>query len=312
MSQQVHREMNLLEILEGLNVEIREQELLKDYTTLKIGGMVRYMVVPEDVQTATEVVKRLRESSVDFFVLGGGSNLLVPDSGIECVVLLLRGLKNIQILGQAPSVVVYAESGVALQGLVSLAMKQGLSGLEGLVGIPGSLGGAVFGNAGAFGYEIMNVVEEIDILRKGSRMVIKKEDLSYGYRDGGLLEGDVILSTRLRLEVTEPERIKRKMIEYLNIKKQTQPLDEPSAGCVFKNPPGESAGRLIDLAGCKGLTKGDIQVSTKHANFFVNKGQGRAEDFIALMDEVRERVLRIFSIELEPEIRILTKGCTSK
>jgi len=304
--------MNLLEILEGLNVEIREQELLKDYTTLKIGGMVRYMVVPEDVQTATEVVKRLRESSVDFFVLGGGSNLLVPDSGIECVVLLLRGLKNIQILGQAPSVVVYAESGVALQGLVSLAMKQGLSGLEGLVGIPGSLGGAVFGNAGAFGYEIMNVVEEIDILRKGSRMVIKKEDLSYGYRDGGLLEGDVILSTRLRLEVTEPERIKRKMIEYLNIKKQTQPLDEPSAGCVFKNPPGESAGRLIDLAGCKGLTKGDIQVSTKHANFFVNKGQGRAEDFIALMDEVRERVLRIFSIELEPEIRILTKGCTSK
>ncbi len=304
--------MNLLEILEGLNVEIREQELLKDYTTLKIGGMVRYMVVPEDIQTATEVVKRLRESSVDFFVLGGGSNLLVPDSGIECVVLLLKGLKNIQILGQAPSVVVYAESGVALQGLVSLAMKQGLSGLEGLVGIPGTLGGAVFGNAGAFGYEIMNVVEEIDILRKGSRMVIKKEDLSYGYRDGGLLEGDVILSTRLRLEVTEPERIKRKMIEYLNIKKQTQPLDEPSAGCVFKNPPGESAGRLIDLAGCKGLTKGDIQVSTKHANFFVNKGQGRAEDFIALMDEVRERVLRIFSIELEPEIRILTKGCTSK
>ncbi len=304
--------MNLLEILEGLNVEIREQELLKDYTTLKIGGMVRYMVVPEDVQTATEVVKRLRESSVDFFVLGGGSNLLVPDSGIDCVVLLLKGLKNIQILGQAPSVVVYAESGVALQGLVSMAMKQGLSGLEGLVGIPGTLGGAVFGNAGAFGYEIMNVVEEIDILRKGSRMVIKKEDLSYGYRDGGLLEGDVILSTRLRLEVTEPERIKRKMSEYLNIKKQTQPLDEPSAGCVFKNPPGESAGRLIDLAGCKGLTKGDIQVSTKHANFFVNKGQGRAEDFIALMDVVRERVLRIFSIELEPEIRILTKGCTSK
>ena len=297
--------MDCLEVFEGLNLEVKRQAMLSELTTLKIGGPASMLIVPGDIETAVEVVKRLRENSINYFVLGGGSNILMPDKGLECVVLMLKGLKTMEIIGEGAEVTVYAEAGITLQGVVNRVAEIGLTGLEGLIGIPGTLGGAVFGNAGAFGYEIMDVVEEIDILRDGKRVVLGGRDLNYGYRDSGLKEKDVILSVRLRLKKDDREDIMKRMRQYIYVKRQSQPLGEASAGCVFKNPEGQSAGQLIDLAGCKGMRKGDIEVSSKHANFFINKGMGRAEDFIALMDEVRERVMRLFSIELEPEIRII-------
>lgn len=297
--------MDCLEVFEGLNLEVKRQAMLSELTTLKIGGPASMLIVPGDIETAVEVVKRLRENSINYFVLGGGSNILMPDKGLECVVLMLKGLKTMEIIGEGAEVTVYAEAGITLQGVVNRVAEIGLTGLEGLIGIPGTLGGAVFGNAGAFGYEIMDVVEEIDILRDGKRVVLGGRDLNYGYRDSGLKEKDVILSVRLRLKKDDREDIMKRMRQYIYVKRQSQPLGEASAGCVFKNPEGQYAGQLIDLAGCKGMRKGDIEVSSKHANFFINKGMGRAEDYIALMDEVRERVMRLFSIELEPEIRII-------
>ncbi len=301
------------EMLLSLGCEVRESVLMRDYTTLRIGGRADLMVLPETSEMLIDVVEGLDSEGMPFIVLGGGSNVLVLDSGIREVVIRLDRLNRIDVIEQSTQEgLLYVQSGRRLQGLLYYLQSRGLSGLEGLTGIPGTVGGALVGNAGAYGYEMMEVVEAVKVIRKEGVEIIGREQIPYGYREGGLGDARVVLGALIRLQKDSPQRVKERMQQFALQKRQKQPITEHSAGCVFKNPPGQSAGRMIDEAGCKGMRRGDIEVSSVHANFFINKGRGTAEDFLALMDEVRERVFRRFSVELEPEIKIIGSSKKTK
>jgi UDP-N-acetylmuramate dehydrogenase len=189
---------------------------------------------------------------------------------------------------------------------VAYSKREGLRGLEGLAGIPGQVGGAIAGNAGSYGTEIKDIVASVTLIDlEGRTLVLGREDIAFGYRSAELPRGSMVLGAELRLARGRPDEVARRIGKWLETKKKTQPLGKRSAGCVFKNPPGDSAGRLIDRAGCKGMRVGAIEVSGLHADFFINTGGGSARDFLRLMDRVAERVRAAFGIELEPEIRIV-------
>jgi UDP-N-acetylmuramate dehydrogenase len=203
-------------------------------------------------------------------------------------------------------VVLYVGSGVPLPKLMSVAKKNGYSGLEPLAGIPGCVGGAVYMNAGSFGTEMRDLIVSVALMNiKGEITIVNADELSFTYRSSGIPDDSVILSANIRLAKDDPAEVGKRMKEYMKRKKAAQPLGEFSAGCVFKNPEKDSAGRLIDAAGCKGMKVGDIEVSTLHANYFINKGKGTCKDFVSLMDKVRAKVKKQSGIKLEPEVRII-------
>jgi UDP-N-acetylmuramate dehydrogenase len=200
----------------------------------------------------------------------------------------------------------FAETGTLLQRLVNFSKENGYSGIEGLAGIPGTIGGAIFGNAGAFGYEMKDVLVSVEVMDIQGR--IKKfnaEKINFGYRSSSISQNELILAAEIKLKKDKKEEVSAKIDDFLRKKREKQPIMEPSAGCVFKNPPGLSAGKLIDEAGCKGIRIGDAEVSSIHANFFINKGKANASDFIRLMEEVAHRVKERFGVVLEPEIKIV-------
>ena len=294
----------------GFNGDILTDVMLRDYTSLGIGGKADYIFIPSDPVSLRGLIEALAAEGMGYVLIGGGTNLLVTDDGVDGVVINMKafqGLERVEERGadRGEEVRVFAQAGLPLQRLISFCREEGLSGLEGLVGIPGTVGGAVFGNAGSYGYEIMDVVQRVTVLKGGSIAVLDREDLTPAYRSGGLSPDTVILGVHILLKRDDEGALQEKMNEFLQMKKKTQPLAERSAGCVFKNPPAESAARLIDEAGYKGMRVGDIEISTLHANFFVNKGQGTARDFLALMDTVVDGIGRMFGIVLEPEIRII-------
>jgi UDP-N-acetylmuramate dehydrogenase len=291
----------------GFEGEIKRDVFMRDHTSLKIGGRCKLMIEPFDPYSLKLLVELLCSEGQSMVVIGGGTNLLVSDEGVDDVVVRLRGWRKVEVVeSYQDKVVVFAEAGTPLQTLLNFCTEKGLSGLEGLVGIPGTLGGAVSGNAGAFGYEIMDRVDRITVM-DGDRMeVIKREALTPDYRDGAVR--GIILAVHLRLFRDDIESIKKRTMEFLETKKATQPLNEHSAGCVFKNPEGYYAGKLIEEAGLKGLRMGDIEVSRKHANFFINLGKGTSKDFIDLMKKVQEEVQKRFSVVLEPEIKMIGQG----
>jgi UDP-N-acetylmuramate dehydrogenase len=189
---------------------------------------------------------------------------------------------------------------------VNFAKENGYSGMEGLAGIPGTVGGAIFGNAGAFGYEMKDVLTSVQIMdAEGNIKTLSADALSFGYRSTDVPSGSVILSAEVKLMKDKAASVAARIENFLKMKRERQPLWEPSAGCVFKNPPGESAGKLIDAAECKGARIGDVEVSTIHANFFINRGKAKASDFIRLMHVVAQRVNKKYGIVLEPEIQIV-------
>jgi len=290
--------------------EIRPDEDMSLHTTLRIGGPADLFAIPEDVLSLKYLLVYLSDKGIPVTPIGGGSNLLISDIGIDGCVISSLSLKRIEIIERdRDNVRLFVESGTSLQTLLNISKKEGFSGLEGLAGIPGSLGGAIRGNAGSYGIEIGDLIESIAFMdTRGNISIIKKGDIGFGYRSSRLPEG-FILSAILRMAIADPRDVASRMDSFVMEKKERQPVSERSAGCVFKNPEGRQAGRLIDEAGCKGMRRGDIEVSMKHANFFINRGKGRASDFLSLMDEVKERVFRYCGIELEPEIRIIGKRC---
>ncbi len=297
---------------EGFNGEILTDVMLREYTSLSIGGKADYIFIPSDPVSLRGLIEALAAEGIGYVLIGGGTNLLVTDDGVDDVVINMKafqGLERVEERGEdrGEEVRVFAQAGLPLQRLISFCREEGLSGLEGLVGIPGTVGGAVFGNAGAYGCEIMDVVQRVTVLKGGGIVVLDREDINATYRSGGLSPDTVILGVHILLKRDDEGTLQEKMNEFLQMKKKTQPLGERSAGCVFKNPPAESAARLIDEAGYKGMRVGDIEISTLHANFFVNKGQGTAGDFLALMDTVIDGIVKRFGIVLEPEIRIIGK-----
>ena len=298
----------LNEFIEEFHIQCYRGVMMRDYTSLRIGGEAPCLLVPDDAMGLKSLVDILRVEDRGYLIIGGGTNMLIKDGGVDEVVISLKNFGTHQIVrDDGDDVVYFAQAGVSLQAVVRETINKGLAGMEGLIGIPGTVGGALFGNAGAYGYQIMDVVEKVTILREGVLRIFNREELYYGYRTGGFLEGDVVLGVHLLLRKGDSEEIKKAAQGYLREKKKTQPLGEPSAGCVFKNPEGVSAGRLIEESGLKGMRVGDIEVSRVHANFFINKGRGSSQDFIRLMDMVREKVLSDHGVVLEPEIRIYGK-----
>ena len=287
--------------------EVKFMEPMRNHTSLRIGGPADIFALPRDLLSLVNLHIYLNRNHIPSFPLGGGTNVLVRDGGVEGAVISLRSFRRIGVLSRDNEHVhLLVEAGTLLQKLVHYAGEQGYSGIEGLAGIPGTVGGAICGNAGAFGYEMKNVLVSVEIMDATGRIErLNAEGITFGYRSSGILPDELILNAEIKLRIDKKEEVSAKVENFLKIKRERQPIRETSAGCVFKNPPGFSAGKLIDEAGCKGMRIGDVQVSSMHANFFVNKGQGSASDFIRLMDEVSHRVQEKCGVVLEPEIKVI-------
>jgi UDP-N-acetylmuramate dehydrogenase len=280
---------------------------MRSHTSLRIGGSADIFVMPRDLSSLINIYERLRKNGIPAFPLGSGTNLLVRDGGIEGAVISLASFRRIGVLKQDSEYVHLAvEAGALLQRVIRYSVENGYSGMEGLAGIPGTIGGAINGNAGARGYEMKDVLVSVEILdRKGSISRTDAGDISFGYRRSGILPDELILDAELKLAISDSKEVSEKIRNFLRMRRETQPIWEHTAGCVFKNPPGLSAGKLIDEAGCKGMRIGEIEVSTLHANFFINKRAGTASDFVRLMEEVSIRVKERHGVVLEPEIKIV-------
>jgi UDP-N-acetylmuramate dehydrogenase len=281
-------------------------------TTYKVGGPVEALWEARDLETLKKVIRYLSLEGIPYGALGRGSNLLVKDEGIDGVMILLKG-SLAAIKEGAEKSLVWAGGGVHLADLMSWCRKKGMSGLEFLAGIPGTVGGAVAMNAGAFGQEINERIKTLQfVLPGGTQAEMNRSELKFSYRRLHMEKGRLMTKTCFCLDGNTPEAVSEKMGGYLKTRKQTQPLEYPSAGSVFKNPPGApfstlGAGRLIEKAGLKGKRIGGAMVSEKHANFIVNDGGATAGDILMLMDLVRLEVKRMSGIDLEPEIRVLGK-----
>ena len=276
------------------------------HTSFQIGGPAAVMVFPETADQVAEVFRLSREFRITPIVLGAGTNVLAPDEGLDTLILETRtGLQEISCLGDG---VLEAECGATLTKLAVFAMEQGLSGLEFAHGIPGTVGGGVYMNAGAYGGELSQVLAQVTVLYpSGNREVLMAEELALGYRHSRFMEEEgMILSARFRLTPGDPREIRSSMNELMRRRRASQPLEFPSAGSTFKRPAGGYASALIDKAGLKGLTVGGAQVSPKHAGFVINRGGATCRDVLALMEQVREKVLADSGITLEPEVRILS------
>jgi UDP-N-acetylmuramate dehydrogenase len=280
---------------------------MKGHTSLAIGGEADVLATPEDPLSLRNLLAVLKEKGIPFFPLGGGSNILVSDEGIEGVVISLRGFRRIEVLQEKQDrVELFVESGVPLQKLVNFCREKGYAGIEGLTGIPGTVGGAISGNAGSFGCEMKDVVATVAIMDSDAKLDrFKAEGLGFGYRKSDISPSDIVLSANLVMKRDDGEAVSSRTEDFFREKAKRQPISERSAGCVFKNPEGTSAGRIIEEAGCKGMRVGDIEVSSVHANFFINRAGGTAEDYLALMNEVATIVQKRFGISLVPEIKVV-------
>jgi UDP-N-acetylmuramate dehydrogenase len=286
---------------------VKSMEPMMKHTSLRIGGPADLFVVPRNLSSLKNILFVLNSKEIPFFIIGGGTNILVKDGGIEGVVISLASFRKIGILSENEmNVQVHVETGAPLQRLVNFSKEKGYSGIEGLAGIPGSVGGAICGNAGAFGYEMKDVL--ISVLLMSNEGTVKNreaETIDFGYRRSGISSAEILLGAEILLRKDDKKHVSAKIEVFLKRKWESQPLQEPSAGCIFKNPPKLSIGKLIEEAGCKGMRMGGIEVSSTHANFFINRGNAKAVDFIRLMEEVAQRVKEKFQVVLEPEIRIV-------
>jgi UDP-N-acetylmuramate dehydrogenase len=281
---------------------------LSRYTTLRVGGPAAALIEPATPAELEQLIRGLREQDINWRVIGRGSNILVADEGLPGVVIVLAsGFANIeQETGAGENRLVQATAGCLLPKLVAWCTAQGLSGLEFAAGIPGSVGGAIFMNAGAWGHEISSVLDALVVVTAGGESHREPAVAErFGYRRWHGAEGVVIAAGVFRLQPDAPAAIADRCSRYLQARRERQPLGVASAGSFFKNPPGQTAGRLIEEAGLKGVRVGDAIVSDRHANFLVNGGQATARDFVVLMHLIQERVLSRTGILLEPEVQLL-------
>ncbi|MHC4078844.1 MAG: UDP-N-acetylmuramate dehydrogenase [Planctomycetota bacterium] len=294
------RASDLRRQLRGYRGAIREQVSMAPHTHIRLGGPAEFFMEPATEEDVALVVKVTHELEVPVHILGGGSNLIVADDGVEGVVLSLHKLNHLVRDENR----ITAGAGLTLPSLIRSTKDVGLKGLELLVGIPAQVGGAVAMNAGTKEAETFDHLISLTLVNpRGDIEVWGREKMAPKYRDGGL-RGRIVLHATWELEEDDPEEIFSRLEASLKRRNATQPVADKSVGCVFTNPEGDSAGRLIEEAGCKLMTKGAIRVSGRHANFFVNEGGGTCADFLALVAEVQERVLDKFGVHLQPEIRV--------
>ena len=291
----------MLEILEG--IDIRFKEPLHSYSYTKVGGEADYLVFPRNRFELARVVKFANQENIPWMVLGNASNIIVRDGGIRGFVILCDKLNNVSVDGYT----IEAEAGANLIETTRIALRHSLTGFEFACGIPGSVGGAVFMNAGAYGGEIAHILVSAQVLtRDGDIRTIDARDMRFGYRRSVLQEtGEVVISAKFNLKPGDYEQIKNEMNRLNHLRELKQPLEYPSCGSVFKRPPGHFAGQLIMEANLKGHRIGGVEVSTKHAGFMVNVDQGTAKDYEDLISDVIAKVKENSGVTLEPEVRII-------
>jgi UDP-N-acetylmuramate dehydrogenase len=285
---------------------------MSQYSTLKVGGPAEAIISVTNVEDLKRLIEWLKENNINWWIVGRGSNILVSDQGLSGVVIVLEGkFADIEIQTRKPgqkekNASMRTGGGCLLSKAVHYCTDHSLSGLEFAVGIPGSIGGAVVMNAGAWGYEIGNLIDSATLMDNHGKVFIERgENLGFTYRGWGVKSNTVLLYANLILIIGSKEEIKASCRKYQELRKKKQPLTQPSAGSFFKNPPEFSAGRLIDEAGLKGHSIGGAKISEKHANFIVNTGNASATEILSLMHLVQDTVHKKFGIRLEPEVRIL-------
>lgn len=279
---------------------------LKHLTTLGVGGPSECFARPLKSGDLISILEFCREEDAPVWFLGGGSNVLIPDEGLPGITIHTRELNAVMWEEKGDSVNVFAESGALLPSLLGLSLKRGWSGFEFTAGIPGTIGGALAGNAGAEGFSIGDIVKSVRVIESNGSIIQKaRRDMVFSYRFSNLLlENSAITGCSLELKKSTPDAVAKRTREFLS-NRRSQPIGVKTAGCIFKNPQGSSAGRLLDEAGCKGLECGGASVSVKHANFIENRGSASSNDIRALIHLCQKRVFQSSGISLVTEIRFL-------
>lgn len=298
-------------ILEELRQKIAPERVLtkepmKKHTTFRIGGEAEFYIVPENIEEVQWTVKIARKHEIPMFILGNGSNLLVGDRGIDGIVLqIYKNMNEITVNGTE----ITAQAGALLSSIAREALNQSLTGFEFAGGIPGTFGGAITMNAGAYGGEMIQVLKEATVLTKeGEILTLTADELELGYRTSNVIKcGYTVLSGTISLKEGDPSEIKKQMDEYSLARKTKQPLELPSAGSTFKRPEGYFAGKLIDDAGLRGYQVGGARVSDKHCGFVVNQENATAKDVLQLIEDVQKVVKEKFGVDLEPEVKRVGK-----
>ena len=297
-----------IKLADDINGEIHYSVPMSEHTSFRVGGPVDYLIFPADLEALRRTLGWCRREKVAYFLLGNGTNLLVKDGGVRGMAISLsRGFRGVTALERGPKgSLIFAGAGEPLGKLLEFAWEKNLTGLEWAAGIPGTVGGALFMNAGAFKGEIKDGLQSLRLMDgEGNVMEKEKEELSFSYRSLELKKGWVILGGKFKLKIGNGQAIRSKMEEFLQKRMAKQPLNLPSAGSVFKNPSRVAAGKLIEEAGLKGTRIRDAQISEKHANFIVNRGQAKARDILTLAEWVREKVFQERGVRLEMEIQVI-------
>jgi UDP-N-acetylmuramate dehydrogenase len=288
--------------LDEFSEVLLRNEPLAPYTWLKVGGPAQFFLTPRSVDELVRIVRICDEQQIPVHVLGGGANLLVRDEGVGGAVIRLSEPAFAQVTVQGTRL--RAGCGVLLSNVISEAVRHGLAGMESLAGIPGTIGGALHGNAGGRHGDIGSLVRQVTVLNVRGELLVRKEDeLVFAYRESSLDEL-LILDAEFELQPDNPDNIAQRLRQIWITKKTRQPLSSQSAGCVFKNPRGQSAGELIEQAGLKGTRLGGAEVSDRHANFIVTHPGATSNDVLRLMDLIRSKVSEQFGVHLETELRI--------
>ncbi len=291
--------------------ELKKNEPLSRHTSFSIGGPADILAYPADHEDLAVLLREIRIRAQKFFILGGGTNLLIRDGGFRGVVISLQRMNAIRIEREYRSVggnyaVISAEAGAFLPKLHAFALENGLTGLEFATGIPGTIGGAVCMNAGTAAGEMGDIIDSVTLADPEGRLITRgRDEMGFGYRTANIPEGHVVVEAAVTLRRDDKEKIRARVRELQEKRKQGQPAGQPNAGSIFKNPLEESAGKLIEMAKLKGRRVGDAQISDKHANFILNLGKATAKDVLELMEIVKQTVLETKGVRLEPEIKII-------
>jgi UDP-N-acetylmuramate dehydrogenase len=291
----------------GSGGKIFYDEPMSRRTSFQVGGNADALVIIESEDQLMQIVQRLTKAEINYLPVGNLTNIIVRDGGYRGAILLMNGLKEINC-GETPEggPIIVAQAGAALAKVVAASVMTELTGIEFCAGIPGSMGGAVWMNAGAFGREMKDVVTEVTFLDTGGQKETRKrEEIIFGYRQSVWPAKTIILAVRLALKKGEGEQIRHRITEIIQMRQEKHPLEYPNAGSIFKNSPGVPAGRLIEEMGLKGKLCGDAEVSPRHANFIVNKGKATAADILALIGVIQDKAREEKGIDLETEVIII-------
>ncbi len=296
----------VIRYLKERNYEYLENFPMSQFTSIRVGGRADLIFLPKNEEELINFIKEFRDKNLKITVLGEGTNVIVRDGGIRGVVISLKNLRGIRFVREGNFYLVHVKAGEPLPSLVKKGMTYGLSGIEKLAGIPGSVGGAISGNAGLHRKGIGEFVEEVELVTfYGRRRKFGKDEIEFTYRKTKFPVSGIIVEATLKFPIGDCGKIKEMVLENIKKKSDSQPLNLPSAGSVFKNPAGRKAWKLISDAGLRGLRLGGARISEKHANFIVNEGGATARDIETIIDLVKKRVKKVYGVEMEEEVKII-------